>query len=84
MSSVDVEEGKSHASYLAPELQQEVVAHCPQTAAEFMYLKPYALQLKLSWGNKMSVKTILAKSSTDSLLTTNVDLGVHISNSHSP
>lgn len=58
MSSVDVEEGKSRTSYLAPELQQEVVAHCLQTA-EFIYLKPNALQSKLSWENKVNVSIIL-------------------------
>lgn len=49
MTSVDIEEGEiSHASCLAPEPQQEVVAHCLQTVKECIYLKPNALQLKLS------------------------------------
>lgn len=48
MSSVDLVGGESHGSYLAPELRQEVVTHCLQTAEEFIYLKPNALQLKLS------------------------------------
>ncbi|KAK2103157.1 hypothetical protein P7K49_017013 [Saguinus oedipus] len=44
-------------STIAPELQQEVVAHCLQTA-EFIYLKPNALQSKLSWENKGLIDTL--------------------------
>lgn len=82
VSSVDVEEGKSHASYSAPEHLQEVVAHCLQTA-EFIYLKPNASELKLSWENKRSVNTTVWKvPQTDC----KYGLGVHScsSNTHSP
>jgi hypothetical protein len=51
---LQLEEGKSHAAYVAPELLLDEIAHRLQPAVEFIYLKASALQLKLSRKNKVN------------------------------